>query len=57
MRKRTKGKISLHRETLHQLEMADLGNAAGGDTVVSCAGTCPRITCQATKCVPSYCCP
>lgn len=59
MRNRTRAKVTLHRETLRQLETGDLLKAAGGGTIAP-GDSCPYNTCVITECVSkcaSYCCP
>jgi len=54
-------KITLHRETLRRLTVADLREVAGGATLTipctnTCGATCRGNTCNKTICV-SVCCP
>lgn len=54
-------KITLHRETLRLLTVADLREAAGGATATlpctnTCGQTCHGGSCDKTVCV-SVCCP
>jgi hypothetical protein len=53
-------KITLHRETLRRLTVADLREAAGGVTLIPCTNTCGQTchggTCDKTVCA-SVCCP